>query len=105
MPCEGSVGYHDRDKDLAREFDILAYRGLTRAVANGASVQFTLKIVGEVKKSEKPWVALRERSVAVDDLLDAWRNLTCGSKAAEGVLAAEEADLGQLRSGFRDAIF
>jgi hypothetical protein len=32
--------------------------------------------VGEVKKAERPWVVLRERSLATDELIDAWTNLT-----------------------------
>lgn len=76
--CEGSVGFHDKDGDISREFDIHAHRPGSQRLEDGGSVQVTFRIAGEVKKSEKPWVALRERSLGDEDLTDAWANLTHG---------------------------
>ena len=76
--CEGSVGYRDRDQDVSRELDLLAHFGLSRARAAGGSVQCAIRIVGEVKKAERPWVALRERPLENEELIDGWTNLTYG---------------------------
>jgi hypothetical protein len=76
--CEGSVGFHDKDEDVGREIDLHAAFSVTRGLSTGGSVQFTFRVVGEVKKSEKPWVVLREHSFSPPDLVDAWTNLTYG---------------------------
>jgi hypothetical protein len=85
--CEGSSDFHDKDEDLSRELDIQAHRGLTRSLPSGGSVLFTLRIVGEVKKSEKPWVALRDQSLARKDLVDGWTNLTCKANLPDDLVA------------------
>ena len=74
--CEGSVGYQDRDQNVSRELDLLARFGLSRTRPVGGSVQCAIRVVGEVKKAERPWVVLRERPLATDELIDAWNNLT-----------------------------
>ena len=50
------MGFHDRDEDIGREIDLHAHHGLLTVRAVG-SATFTLRVIGEVKKSEKPWVA------------------------------------------------
>jgi hypothetical protein len=86
--CEGSVGFHDRDEDIGREIDLHAHHGLLTVRAVG-SATFTLRVIGEVKKSEKPWVALREHSLEKSELVDAWTNLTCGINLPDDRVALE----------------
>jgi hypothetical protein len=74
--CEGSFTYRDRESNSSREIDLQATFTLSRARQRGGSVQCGLRVLAEVKKSEEPWVAFRERASSPTQLLDAWNNLT-----------------------------
>lgn len=76
--CEGSIGYRDRDQDIGRELDLWARYGLSRSLPAGGSAQCSIQIAGEVKKTERPWVVLRERLLGDTEMIDAWANLTSG---------------------------
>src|SRR5437870_5806076 len=69
--CQGSIGYRDRDQDISRELDLLARYGLSRTRSGGGSVQCAIQVAGEVKKAERPWIVLRERPLASEELIDA----------------------------------
>jgi hypothetical protein len=85
--CEGSVGYRDKDQDVNRELDLLARYGLWNDVG---TVQCGIRIVGEVKKTERPWVVLRERQVAEEELIDAWDNLNCHDNLPDDIALGEK---------------
>jgi len=86
--CEGSVGFHDKDEDLGREIDLHAHRSLGIDHA-GRFARFSFRLIGEVKKSERPWVALREHSLGKIELVDAWGNLTSGVHLPDDRFALE----------------
>jgi hypothetical protein len=66
--------FDDTDEGKSRELDIPAWRALT-AEHLGWTVYSHFQIVGEVKKSDKPWVVFREPYVRSSDLEIAWSGL------------------------------
>jgi len=88
--CEGSVGYFDKDQDLGRELDLSAYFGRSHPLPNGGSAQCGIRIVGEVKKSERPWVAFRERPQSGEQLIDAWNNVTSNVNLPDRLALSED---------------
>lgn len=66
--CSGGAAYYDRDEQRTREIDFLANRYLSKD-----SISCGFYLVGEVKKTERPWVVFKGKQPG--DLPRGWRNL------------------------------
>lgn len=56
----GIASYYDKDTDKTREFDLLAHHYLGQSVGESCDASSFYQIVGEVKKTNKPWVVFKE---------------------------------------------
>ncbi len=76
--CTGNFSYFDKDAQISREGDLHASRRRLRNIDMPKAVIFWFHIVGEVKKSESPWVVFKEDLSSKSDLwtTDTWQNLT-----------------------------
>ncbi len=73
--CEGSVGYFDKDEEKTREIDLRASSFLSEPISGIPLIETWFWLAGEVKKSEKPWVVLKEK-LRYPQESDAFNNLT-----------------------------
>ncbi len=65
--CHGSFTYFDRDARTTRECDFTAVREWLESSDHGAGFQVVARLVGQVKKSESPWIGwltVQRRGVA-----------------------------------------
>ncbi len=58
--CTGNFGFFDRDEQILREGDLTASNNISKTIAPLKDVSCFFQIVGEVKKSAKPWVVFKE---------------------------------------------
>lgn len=70
----GGFYYFDKDHRQTREIDISAYKYANGILPTGNQFRCWFHIVGEVKKSEKPWVVFKGPP-RFHHTLDAWNNL------------------------------
>ncbi|WP_421164153.1 hypothetical protein [Aeromonas dhakensis] len=56
----GIASYFDKDDEKTRESDLLAYHYIGQDVGESIDASSYFQIVGEVKKSNKPWVIFKE---------------------------------------------
>lgn len=70
--CSGNASYYDKDEGKNREIDLEAYLWKRRDISDGRSMVSFFYIIGEVKKTDKPWVIFKEE---LNHSLDAWNNL------------------------------
>ncbi len=69
--CSGFANYFDQDEEKIRGVDLIAWKEGDEVLANGVFVRVEYLIVGEVKKSQKPWILFKEeRSYIIDDYLN-----------------------------------
>lgn len=61
--CRGSFTYFDKDERATRECDFEAMRTWLISHANGDTFQVVAQLLGQVKKSEKPWITFVDRRV------------------------------------------
>jgi len=64
--CHGSFTYFDKDEQTSRECDFEAVRRVTLAGAEGA-VEVVARLLGQVKKSEKPWIVFKDEHLRGSD--------------------------------------
>lgn len=60
--CRGSFTYFDRDERTTRECDFEAVRGWSELRDDGAGLKATARLLGQVKKSERPWIVFIDRA-------------------------------------------
>jgi len=72
--CTGNFSYFDKDAQISREGDLHASRLRSKDLGVETAI-LRFYIVGEVKKSEKPWVVFKESKIEFWST-DAWQNLT-----------------------------
>ncbi|HET8775309.1 MAG TPA: hypothetical protein VFP80_16030 [Thermoanaerobaculia bacterium] len=61
--CHGSFTYFDKDQRATRECDFEAVRQWFELGEDGASIQFIARLLGQVKKSETPWIVFMDRLI------------------------------------------
>lgn len=61
--CHGSVTYFDKDARATRECDFEAVREWRSSRADGETVRVVARLLGQVKKSERPWIVFMDRHV------------------------------------------
>jgi hypothetical protein len=71
--CTGGVSFFDRDEQITREIDFEAYRPLWKEI-DKTTVECFFFLVGEVKKTKKPWVVFKAK-LDRKHHTDAWDNL------------------------------
>src|ERR1044071_8269404 len=54
--CHGSFTYFDKDARATRECDFEAVKQWFELGEDGASIQLIARLLGQVKKSESPWI-------------------------------------------------
>jgi hypothetical protein len=64
--CHGSFTYFDKDEQTSRECDFEAVRRVTLAGAEGA-VEVVARLLGQVKKSERPWIVFKDEHPRGDE--------------------------------------
>jgi hypothetical protein len=67
--CRGSFTYFDKDERTTRECDFEAVREWVDP-GNSLRLQVTARLLGQVKKSEKPWIVFMDRQLEIADGLD-----------------------------------
>lgn len=60
--CRGSFTYFDRDERTTRECDFEAVREWQKLRDGRTSIEVVARLIGQVKKSEKPWIVFLDRS-------------------------------------------
>lgn len=73
--CHGSFTYFDKDERATRECDFEAVRKWLISRANGDTVRVVAQLLGQVKKSEKPWITFVDRPVP-EEQFDEKREIT-----------------------------
>jgi len=68
--CHGSFTYFDKDERATRECDFEAVRSWLSLRGDGESVRVVGRLLGQVKKSEKPWIVFLDRHVRAEHLDD-----------------------------------
>jgi|ERR1051325_321411 hypothetical protein len=69
--CTGFANYFDLDEEKIRGVDLLAIQASEEVLSNGVFVRAEFLIVGEVKKSQKPWILFKEnRHYIIDDYVN-----------------------------------
>lgn len=59
--CRGSFTYFDRDERTTRECDFEAMREWRELREDGTGFKVIARLLGQVKKSEKPWIVFADR--------------------------------------------
>lgn len=72
--CHGSVAYFDKDERATRECDFEAVREWRELRDDGSAVKVVARLLGQVKKSERPWIVFADRE-ARDRFEDGSENL------------------------------
>lgn len=79
--ASGATTFLDRDEGKTRELDLRAYvereepfLAKGKESAYGSWLTVAIAVAGEVKKTEKPWVVLKE-DLAENQAVDAWNNV------------------------------
>ncbi len=72
--CRGSATYFDKDERTTRECDFEAVREWVELGAHGASIQMVAHLLGQVKKSETPWIVFMDRLIA-PHFSDGWDDI------------------------------
>lgn len=60
--CHGSFTYFDRDERTTRECDFEAMQEWKELRRDGSSVKVAAWLIGQVKKSERPWIVFADRN-------------------------------------------
>ncbi len=58
--CHASFTYFDKDERTTRECDFEAVREWRRLRADGSSTKVIARLLGQVKKSERPWIVFAD---------------------------------------------
>jgi hypothetical protein len=61
--CHGSFTYFDKDARATRECDFEAVKQWFELDEHGASIQLIARLLGQVKKSETPWIVFMDRLI------------------------------------------
>lgn len=59
--CRGSFTYFDKDERTTRECDLEAVRKWQKLRPDGSHIMITACVIGQVKKSERPWIVFADR--------------------------------------------
>jgi hypothetical protein len=73
--CHGSFTYFDKDERTTRECDFEAVREWGALGHQGTSLQIIARLLGQVKKSEHPWIVFMDRQVKHPRFADGWDNI------------------------------
>jgi len=60
--CHGSFTYFDKDERTTRECDFESVRQWQERRNDGTAVRIVARLLGQVKKSEKPWIVFVDRA-------------------------------------------
>jgi hypothetical protein len=71
--CHGGVTYFDKDEKTTRECDFEAVKTLMTLREERRTAVVAARLVGQVKKSEKPWIVFKDADLRHED--DGWRNI------------------------------
>lgn len=74
--CQGGFSYFDKDQNKSREGDLYAYFGQETFYKRSSMLQCWYRIVGEVKKSNSPWVVFKRNPPQPIDTIEMWNSLT-----------------------------
>ena len=94
--CHGSFTYFDKDERATRECDFEAVRTWDELRADGTKIQVIARLVGQVKKSEKPWIVFMDRQLDHSRFADGLDNIIDTNTTHRQVLS----DVLQQRSAF-----
>jgi hypothetical protein len=72
--CHGSFTYFDKDARTTRECDFEAVKEWFELSEHGTSVQMVARLVGQVKKSEAPWIVFKDRLID-SHFTDSWNDI------------------------------
>lgn len=81
--CRGSAAYFDKDERTTRECDFEAVREWDFLHSDGSDVQIVARLLGQVKKSEHPWIVFMDRHVRHARFMDGWDNIIIASRAED----------------------
>lgn len=73
--CHGGVTYFDKDDRTTRELDFEAVKTWAKLKEYGDRIQVTARLLGQVKKSETPWIVLMDRQLGHSRLTDGLDNV------------------------------
>lgn len=73
--CHGGVTYFDKDERATRECDLEAVRKWERLEKHGRRLQVKARILGQVKKSQTPWVVFMDRQIRHSRFTDGLDNI------------------------------
>jgi len=61
--CRGNFTYFDKDARVTRECDFEAVKQWFELAEDGASIHLIARLLGQVKKSETPWIVFMDRLI------------------------------------------
>lgn len=72
--CHGSFTYYDRDEKGTRECDFQAITGAADVRQGKGLIKLFVRLLGQVKKAERPWIVFKDRTFRTGDTFEAWNN-------------------------------
>ena len=81
--CQGSATYFDKDERTTRECDFEAVQTWEALHSDGSNVHVIARLLGQVKKSEHPWIVFMDRQIQHPRFTDGWDNIIVTSELAQ----------------------
>jgi hypothetical protein len=73
--CHGSPTYYDKDEKTTRECDFEALNGVAGVRKQKGLITMLVRLLGQVKKAERPWIVFKDRTFRPLDTIEAWDNI------------------------------
>jgi hypothetical protein len=73
--CHGSFTYYDKDEKTTRECDFESLTGAAGVRKQKGLIKIFVRLLGQVKKAERPWIVFKDRTFKPLDTIEAWDNI------------------------------
>ena len=81
--CQGGATYFDKDERTTRECDFEAVRAWPALSSDDTNVRVVTRLLGQVKKSEHPWIVFMDRQLGPSRFTDGMDNIITTSVAEQ----------------------